>query len=396
MSPTRHPMVRIWFVTAAHTTVDFYMLFFPPLLAMFKTYFGLSLVEASLLPMVVSVFGNMPQPFMGYLGDRTNRMRLAALGVLVCGLSVSLIGLAPSAITLAVLLIFAAFGSSLFHPTGGGLVTASLPNRSNLAMAIFLTGGTLGMAIAPVVGTQIVSNYGLDHVWLIVFPCLIVSAALLQLSRAGRLGESTQPPARINLAFLRTRAMRPMWTLFAISVFRSLVHAAYVSFISILGEGRGWSIGEIGWIFSAYLVASTLGRIAGGFVGDRTTPRKLLSLTCVFSAVAYFGFYATVGSISIGLFCLAGFIFEMGTTTNIILAQRLLPQNTSTATGLVMGFAWGIAGLLLPVIGILADATSLGFALLCASALLVPGGLLVSALPATRLDEPAAAAKASD
>jgi FSR family fosmidomycin resistance protein-like MFS transporter len=360
------------------------MTLFPPLLALFATRFGLSLVEASLLPMTISVFGNMPQPMMGYLGDKNNRMILAALGVFCCGLFVSIIGFAPSAPVLALFLVFAALGSSLFHPTGGGLVTASLPGRSNLAMAIFLTGGPLGMAIAPVAGTQIIQRYGLEQLWITVFPAIVAAAFLLRFSRSGNLGESTTKPVRISLAFLKTSEVRPLWTLFAISVFRSFVHATYISFISFLGQSRGWNISEIGWTLSAYLVCITMGRIVGGYLGDRISPRKLLGASCGISACFFIPFCFTTGVYSLVLFFLAGFIFDLGATTNIVLAQKVLPQNTSTATGMVMGFSWGVGGILMPFVALLADATSISVALAAVSSLLLPAALLVGALPKIR------------
>ncbi|MDE2998912.1 MAG: MFS transporter [Gemmatimonadota bacterium] len=379
----QRPFLRVCLITYAHTTVDFYMTLFPPLLALFKDRFGLTLVEASLLPMVVSLFGNIPQPFMGYIGDRSNRVRLAALGVLACGLCVSVIGMLPTAALLAGILILASLGSSLFHPTAGGLVTTSLPGRSNFAMAVFLTGGPLGMAIAPVTGTQVVSRYGLESLWVVIVPCLLAAAVLFRLSMTGARSERTTPPVRINYAFLRTAAMRPLWILYAIAVFRSLVHAACVSFISILGHERMWDISRIGWVLSAYLIAATLGRLAGGYLGDRVAPRRLLGWSCACSTVFYVVFCFTSGPVSLSCFLFAGFIFDLGATTNIVLAQRILPQHASTATGLVMGFAWGISGLMLPVIGLLADRTSMGFALACVSLILLPSAALVAALPGT-------------
>ncbi len=383
MRLTQRPLLRVCLITYAHTTVDFYMTLFPPLLALFKEIYGLTLVEASLLPMVVSLFGNIPQPFMGYIGDRTNRVRLAALGVLACGLCVSAIGTLPTVAVLAGFLILASLGSSLFHPTAGGLVTTSMPGRSNFAMAVFLTGGPLGMAIAPVTGTQVVSRFGLDSLWIVIFPCLVAAAVLFRMSLGPARSEVTTRPVRINFAFLRTAAMRPLWILYAIAVFRSLVHAACVSFISILGHERLWEISKIGWVLSAYLIAATLGRLAGGYLGDRVAPRRLLGWSCAFSTVFYVVFCFTSGSVSLACFLTAGFIFDLGATTNIVLAQRILPQHASTATGLVMGFAWGISGLMLPVIGLLADVASMGFALACVSLILLPSAALVAALPGT-------------
>ncbi len=380
-APGKDDLKPVWAITAAHIAVDFYMTLFPPLLAVFKVHFDLSLVQTSLLPAVVGVFGALPQPFMGYLGDRGNRMALAAGGLLVCGVFISMMGLAPTAWMLAILLFVSALGSSVFHPTAGGLVTAFAPGRPNFALSIFLTGGTLGMAISPITSTQIVERAGLPSLWLLAFPCVLISAALYWTSRKARSRPTVESGERLSLAFLKTAAMRPLWTLYAISVLRSLIHSGYVSFTALLGLELGWTTGRIGWILSAFLVASTAGRLVGGYVADRVSPRKLLALSSLLSMPFFVAFTAGEGTASVALYFAAGFIFEMGLSTNIVLAQQILPRNTSTATGLMMGFAWAVAGCLIPLVGLLSDAYSVSFAMTCVSFLLLPAAVLVALLP---------------
>lgn len=374
-------MRQVWYIAFAHTTIDFYMVLTPPLYALLKSHFKLSLFQVSLLPSIVSVFGAIIQPFMGYIGDRRNRMTLVALGVFICGFFISSISFAPNALILGFLLIGASLGSSLFHPSAGGLVTAIIPHRSNLAMSIFLTGGTLGMSIAPVTSTQIVEHYGLEYLWILVIPSLIFAPLLYHLSKNQEQIETKPVGESINWKLFKTSELRPLWTLYAISLLRSLTHTGFVAFISLLGQGRGWSIGEIGWIFSGYLLSSTLGRISGGYLGDRISPHKLLAFSSVSSAIFHLGFCLNNSPNGIFFFFLGGFFFDLGVTTSIILAQKVLPRNTSTATGLMMGFSWGIAGLAIPLIGRLADFTSLSFALGMTSAFLFPAAILVTALP---------------
>ncbi len=378
---------RTWYITLAHTAVDFYMTLCPPLLALFKARFGLSLIQVSLIPTFVSVCGSIPQPLMGYFADRKNRVALTALGLAVCGVCVSAIGFAPSAPVLALFLVLSAFGSSLFHPTGASLVTAFAPGRANFALSIFLTGGTLGMAISPVTGTQIVERYGLESFWVLVFPGLVLSLLLLWKSRGGRSEAATEKPERIGLSLLRTGAMRPLLLLYVISVLRYLSHSGYVNFTSLLGEERGWSTGRIGWILSGFLISSMLGRVVGGYLGDRVSPRKLLALSSVLSAPFFVGFTALDSNAALPLYFMAGFIFDMGLSTNIVLAQRILPKNTSAATGLVMGFSWATSGALIPLVGLLAETFSVAFALACVSAFLLPAALLVAALPDPREEQ---------
>ena len=379
--PKLNSLRRVFYVTAAHTALDFYMTLTPPLWAMFKAHFNLSLSQFAILPTVVVVCGSITQPFMGYFSDGRNRMALVSLGLLICGLFVSLIGFAPSVYVLAAFLICAAFGSSLFHPTAGGLVTALAPQRANLAMAIFLTGGTLGMAIAPITGTQIVEHYGLSHLWVIVIPVLIIAPLLFWASRGMRTPEHRADAGKLDFKVLRAAETRPLWTLYAISVLRSLIHTGFVSFTALLGEDRGWSTGKIGWVFTGYLLASTLGRLTGGYLADRTSSRKLLAFSCAASALFHLGFCLTQGTASIALFWFAGYLFDLGITTNIVLAQRVLPRNTGTATGLIMGFSWSVAGAAMLGVGKLAELTSVTTSLTVVSLFLIPAALLVVFLP---------------
>ena len=380
MPASRTSLRPVFYVTAAHMALDFYMTLTPPLWAFFQGHFNLTVAQFAYLPMVIVFCGSIAQPFMGYFSDGRDRMALVALGLFVSGVFVSCIGFSPSAYILAVLLIFASFGSSLFHPTAGGLVAALAPRRVNLAMAIFLTGGTLGMALAALAGTQIVERYGIEYLWLIGIPVFILAPMILRQARKTPRAERRIAAGKIDFSILSK--IRTVGTLSAISILRSIIHTGFVNFTAILGAARGWSTVFIGRVFTGYLLASTLGRIAGGYLADRMSPRKLLAFSCASSAIFHVVFCLTDGYLSLCAFFVAGFLFDLGITTNISLAQRALPHNTGTATGLMMGFSWSIAGLVILPVGYLADWTSTPIALTAVSLLLIPAALLVALLPA--------------
>ena len=380
-SDSRRAFRPVFYITAAHMALDFYMVLTPPLWAFFQGHYNLTVAQFAYLPTVIVFCGSITQPFMGYFSDGRDRMALVALGLFVTGIFVSCIGFAPTAYILAVFLIIASFGSSLFHPTAGGLVTALTPHRANLSMAIFLTGGTLGMALASITGTQIVERYGIQYLWLIAIPVLFLAPFILWQSRKVPVHERRATAGKIDFSILRATQTRPLWTLFAISVLRSVIHTGFVSFTAILGASRGWTTSEIGWVFSGYLLSSTLGRITGGYLADRMSQRKLLAFSCASSAIFHAGFFLTDGYVSLIAFFVAGYLFDLGITTNISLAQRALPHNTSTATGLVMGFSWSMAGLAMIGVGSLAEWTSTATALTVVSMVLIPAALLVALLP---------------
>ena len=50
--------------------------------------------------------------------------------------------------------------------------------------------------------------------------------------------------------------------------------------------------------------------------------------------------------------------------SNVIVAQELVPSQAGAVSALMMGFAWGTAGMVfIPLTGWISDQTSLGFAL---------------------------------
>ena len=63
------------------------------------------------------------------------------------------------------------------------------------------------------------------------------------------------------------------------------------------------------------------------------------------------------------------------------MAQKLIPRGVSTVSALVMGFAWGVGGLFIPLVGIFGDFFGLQITLTGLVLLMLPGSLLSLALP---------------
>ena len=63
------------------------------------------------------------------------------------------------------------------------------------------------------------------------------------------------------------------------------------------------------------------------------------------------------------------------------MAQRLVPQGTGTVSALMMGFAWGIGGMSVPIIGWTSDTIGMTWSFLFLSLLGLPGLILALCLP---------------
>jgi hypothetical protein len=93
------------------------------------------------------------------------------------------------------------------------------------------------------------------------------------------------------------------------------------------------------------------------------------------------GMFLTDGLMSLLLLVLAAGTLSGANSVIIALAQELVPSRAGTASSLVMGLGWGVAGVLLIGYGTLAEAISVSRALDIAATLPLLAAALALALP---------------
>jgi hypothetical protein len=92
-------------------------------------------------------------------------------------------------------------------------------------------------------------------------------------------------------------------------------------------------------------------------------------------------FLASGLSALLGL-ALGGFILLFTIPVNVVMAQDLVPSQAGTVSALMMGFSWGMAGLIfIPLTGWVADHVSMHAALFSLIAFSVLGFFLTLKLP---------------
>ena len=132
---------------------------------------------------------------------------------------------------------------------------------------------------------------------------------------------------------------------------------------------------------AAMLAAGALGTLIGGRLSDLYGFRRVV----VYSLVACAPLALLVPVVPLlALFpvlALLGLISEMNFYPIVVLAQRALPRHVGFASGVTLGLSIGIGSLASPLLGVLADSTSLRTALVGAAALTVLAAVVSLALP---------------
>ena len=367
-------------LTFAHLFNDFYAGFLIPLLSYFQASLHLTITQVSVLPTVLAVFGSILQPVFGFLGDRFDKKHfLVVSGVLCSAIFLSSICFAPNFIVLALMLMIGASGVAAFHPNGAASVAALSDNKSTFVMSIFLMVGCIGLAGAPFVITLIVSLHGFSKLWLLSLPGIIL--ALILIKMPGIPGNQNNNTSLSDLKVLFARTSRPLWIMFLIMFMRSIVVTSFMSFMSILFTEKGISMQKGGIAISIFLISGSIGGLIGGYLADRINRKIVIVGSSIFACPLLLWFLNSSGTLSIVLLGASGMVIFAATAINVLIVQRLCPNMASAVSGISMGLVWGSAGLMLPIIGYIADHYSMATSLGVVAYLAPIAGLLVFLLP---------------
>ena len=373
-------------LAAGHFLIDAYAGMLGAFLPFLRDELNLSLTQAGILGGALVFSSSLMQPLYGYLADRLRHKVFAAMGPAVAGVFICSLGIAPGFITLLFLVVLGGVGIAAFHPQGAAVTAEVGVQRRGYQMAVFITGGMIGYSMGPIYITSVITLAGLNNSYWAALPGVLMSAYLLKYGPSPQAVEK-----KIEGTHLRERLKanrRLLLIHYALVVVRSINHIVFVAFIPLYLTQRGHSAMEAALGLTLFLLAGAISGLWGGILADRFGGKRVLIVSMIGYAPLALAFLLTTGPISTLLCILAGAFLLLSNPVNVVMAQRLIPEATSTVASLMMGFAWGVSGFILPSVGILSDVFGLHTILLCVVLLTSPGVLPAFLLPSP--EEPSA------
>jgi len=346
-------------LTLVHFTGDFFNSFITPLLPVFATKFSLSMLQIGLISGVGRFLAFIVQPTVGYMADHYRTRFFSLGGPILAMVFVSLVGVAPS---YAILLCFVALGSSgsaMFHPAVAGMVHTYAGKRLGFSLSIFNMGGTLAFGLGPLFITWFVVTYGLHMTPLTLIPGLLLMVLLFRIVPLPT-GEILK-----NSTFIGSlkEAFGDVWKLIAIiwliMVLRAFSAHAFRTFLPVLYANEGFSLMSIGLLVSLFTIAGTVSGLLSGYVSYKTGYKKIFYISHILSTPAFLILLFAPGQWVYPAIFLAGFSIMATLPLGVALAQELAPRGRSMVSSLMMGFAFGLGGMLSPLVGGLADIFSI-------------------------------------
>ncbi|MHB8910835.1 MAG: MFS transporter [Syntrophales bacterium] len=349
----------IFALTLIHFTGDFYISFVNPLMPVLAERFALSLAQVGLLAGMMRMLAFVVQPAVGYFADRYRSRIFILGGPLLSLIFIALVGQATSYPVLLLFIALASVGSSMFHPSVAGMVANYAGRHFGFSMSIFNMGGTLAFGLGPLAIAYVVSRFGLEAAFWTAIPGLALMVVLFRIVPPP-LGEGLRGQG--FLGAVRTAfgdAWKAVLLIWVVMVMRAFVTQSFLAFIPILYAREGHSLVSIGLVISLFTVVGALSGLIAGHLSDRIGYRPIYYVTFGLGTPCFLLMLFLKGAWVYPVAALAGGFAFATQALGIVMAQKLAPRGKSMVSSLMMGLAMGVGGMLIPVVGSLADHFSL-------------------------------------
>jgi FSR family fosmidomycin resistance protein-like MFS transporter len=367
-------------MTVAHAVVDTYATTVYPLLPFWQEKFDLSYGLAGLIAAVASLTGSVAQPLVGIVTDRGRDPRWVALSVATATIGIAVTGVMPAYPAFLAMVVIGGIGVAGFHPQGYKIVGSYAGRSSALATSWFLVGGNVGVALGPIVGTTLVLAFGaagtlgLAPVGLAIAGYLWWAVPRWTSVAPGDVrprAQPTPPPPEIA-ALSWARRVIALGVLVTLVALRSTISSSVNSYVPLYFVREAGQTQEFAsQVLSVMLLIGAGATLVGGHLADRYGRLRALAVTLAGVPFTVAGFLSLPGAspIAIALLWASGALIMAGFSITVVLAQELWFERRALASGLIVGFAFGMGGLLVPGVGEIADKYDLKTALMAVGTL---------------------------
>ncbi|MFE3941953.1 MFS transporter [Streptomyces sp. NPDC059118] len=347
-------------LSVGHACVDVYQGAVASLVPFFVAERAYSYAAASGIVLAASLLSSVAQPAFGALTDRRAIPWLLPVSTILGGLGVALSGLGGSYPLTLLFVAVSGIGVAAYHPESARI--ARLAGKgSHRSMGWFSFGGNVGFAAAPLLVTAVVATGGLRFSPLLVVPAVVGSVFCLPVLRALEKTTSTGPGAPTVTG---TDDRGSFLKLSLAVVCRSVAFVGLSTFISLYARQRtgGGTAAGTAALFVLYL-GGAAGTVLGSRLADRWDRVTVVRISYLVTVGAVAGIVFVPGPAIYPFIALTSIGLYVPFSLQVTLAQDYLPSRMGTASGITLGLTVSIGGLISPVIGGIADATSLRTAL---------------------------------
>lgn len=355
-------------ICLAHFLNDAVQSVIPSLYPILKSEYGLTFTQIGIITFVFQMTSSILQPFVGRYSDRHPSPFALTAGMFISLTGLVILSFSESYLWVIISVAVIGMGSSVFHPEASRVAQTAAGNRKGLAQSIFQVGGNSGGAIGPLLAAIIVLSNGIRAViWfgiaLIAGIFVVTKIGLWYRKVLSSIKKSVKESVTSATHSLTPGQIRNAMIVLVLLTFSKQFYLSSMSsyYTFFLIDKFGMSIRDSQICLFAFLAASAIGIIAGGYIGDRVGRKSVIWGSILGAApfsicLPYAGLWMTIF-----LSIMVGLIISSAFSAILVFATELKPNHLGTIAGLFFGLSFGLGGIGAAFFGWLAEQTSIYF-----------------------------------
>ncbi|HIU17866.1 MAG TPA: MFS transporter [Candidatus Avidesulfovibrio excrementigallinarum] len=375
---------KIVIVSMGHLACDINSGALPAILPFLIAEYGFGYKAAAGLMFAYSCLSSVIQPVFGYISDKMSKPWFMLVGVMLAGGGLASVGFLHSYWSIFFMVALSGTGAALFHPEGARFANKISGQSKGTGMSLFSIGGNGGFVLGPLVAVFAVQHFGMPGTSIFGLIALITSGVLFyQIAHFARVRPaSPNNTGGDETPVEETNDWKEFSKLTLAIVSRSILFMGMNTFIplywiNVFGQSK--TVGA-----SALTVFCTVGiasNIVGGMLSDRFGYLRVIrgSFILLVPCIALFGFIQSPALAMLLLLPLA-FTLYAPFSAIVVLGQKYLARNIGFASGVTLGLATSMGGIIAPLLGWIGDHYGLPATFQCMTLAAVVGVVAVHLL----------------
>ena len=355
---------KILLVSLGHLSCDINGGALPAILPFLRAAYDLSYQATGGLMFAYACLSSMIQPLFGLLSDRFSKPWFIPLGVLLAGCGLAAIGWMPGYWGIFAAIGLSGVGAALFHPEGARFANAVSGQNKGTGMSLFSIGGNGGFVLGPLLATASLGAFGLPGTTIFAVLAVLTAGTLVwSIARMGATkktaaaGGKTAPATSAEGETPGENNWREFLKLTVSIVTRSITFVGFNTFIPLYwvsAFGQSTATGAMALTF--FCVCGVISNFFGGMLADKFGYRAVIRVVFALMPPVVAGF-----SLSSNLYAawallpLLGFVLYAPFSAQVVLGQQYLAKNIGFASGITLGLATSLGGVVAPLLGWIAD-----------------------------------------
>jgi MFS family permease len=340
-------------ISLDHWVSHYYLFLLPMLFPFLKQQLGVGYIELGLAITVSGVVSALTQTPLGYIVDHLGARKILLLGLVIHGGAFILLAFHLTYAWLIGCAVALGIANSVYHPANYAILSEHMDDaRMGRAYAIHAFAGFLGGAMTPAIVAALVTTVGGTGALIVsgaMGPMIALLMIMIGVPDAG--AKHTQDRAKAAKASIMTPALITLTVFFMLLGLSSAGINNFGLVALINGYGESFSTANVA--LTAFLGASAIGVLSGGFLADRTRRHGQVAAVCFIIEAAITLLIATVTLapvLLVAAMTAAGFLGGIIVPSRDMLVRNAAPAGAAgRAFGLVstgFNFSWILSPIL--------------------------------------------------